>query len=77
MGFLVSCTKAEKRTTLYEESNVDPPYTDCNCRSDLISVPNGNASNLNEQLIWGEMVVSQECYQGRTCEGQSIAKRQK
>jgi hypothetical protein len=56
-GFLVTCTKAEKRPTLYEESNIDPPYTDCNCRSDLISVPNGNASNLNEQLIWGRSVV--------------------
>lgn len=38
--------------TLDEECNIDTPYTDCCRHDDLISIPNSNAGNLNERLIW-------------------------
>jgi hypothetical protein len=37
---------------LDEECNVDTPYTDGRHHSDLVSVPNGNAGDLDEHLIW-------------------------
>ena len=44
---------------MYEECDVYSPHTDCHRYSDPISIPNGNASNLNEYLIWGDRSIAE------------------
>jgi hypothetical protein len=39
-----------KGLTLEVERNIDPPYSDCQRQHSLISVPDRNASNINENL---------------------------
>jgi len=56
--FQVTGRKEEKRLTLDEEYNVDAPYTDCRRHSDLISVPNRNAGDINKRLIWGDCSIA-------------------
>ena len=61
--------KSKKRLALDEESDVDTPHDDCGRRNDLISVPNGNAGNLSEQLIQGHGSVTElfpKAYMRRT-----------
>jgi len=43
-----------KGLSLDEECIVDSPYSDCYCHDNPISVPNGNARNVNEHLISGD-----------------------
>jgi hypothetical protein len=40
-----------KELTLEVERNIGAPYGDCQHRHSLSSVPNRNASNINENLI--------------------------
>jgi hypothetical protein len=40
-----------KGLTLEVERNIGDPYSDCHHQHSLISVPNCNASNINESLI--------------------------
>ena len=49
----------EKRFTLYEECNLDYPYTDGPRYRDLISVPNGNAGKLNERPFIGDRSIAE------------------
>jgi hypothetical protein len=42
-----------KGLTLEVERNIGTPYSDCHRQHSLISVPNRNASNINENLIPG------------------------
>ena len=53
MSFRITGGKRKRRFTLDEECNLDDPYTDCYCRNDLLSVPNGNADDHNERLSFG------------------------
>jgi hypothetical protein len=40
-----------KGLTLEVESNIGAPYSGCQRQHSLISVPNRNASNINENLV--------------------------
>ena len=52
MGFQVFYRRGEgKGLTLEVESNGHPPYHDRQRHNDLISVPNRDASGINERLI--------------------------
>jgi hypothetical protein len=52
MRFQIFSRKGEsKRLTLDVRRNADSPYSDRQRHSDLISVPNSNASRINERLI--------------------------
>jgi hypothetical protein len=44
----------EKQHTLKEGCSVNYPYTECYRPNNLVFVPDGNTSNTNERLIWGE-----------------------
>lgn len=50
--------EGKKTLTLDEDCGVDCPHTHCCSHSDLISVPNGNASNLNECRISEDRIIS-------------------
>ena len=50
---------SEKIFTLYEEYNIDSPYTDCHRYRDPIFVPNGNAGKLDERLFMGERSIAE------------------
>jgi hypothetical protein len=43
--------RGRKGLTLEVERNIGAPYSDCQHQHSLISVPNRNASNINENLI--------------------------
>jgi len=43
--------RGDKRLTLEVERNIGAPYSNCQRQHNLVSVPNRNASNINENLI--------------------------
>jgi hypothetical protein len=45
-----------KGLTLYEEYNIDSPYTDCRRHNNLIPLPNSNSGSLGECLIRGDFL---------------------
>jgi hypothetical protein len=50
--------EGKKTLTLDEDCGVDRPHTHCCRHSDLVSIPNGDASNLNECGISEDRITS-------------------
>jgi hypothetical protein len=44
---------------LYEEYDIDAPYTSCHRYRDPISVPNCNAGKLDERLVMGGRSIAE------------------